>query len=247
MHFITSDEQFVTNYGDSSPDRVEIEFRLFQGRYKRGSSRLGGNRMGDREALSSGEFSAEGGSTSRNPDGGGHAGRGWSRRGFLRAGGLAGAGFACGWERLSWAVAENPVPGGRLAGLAPFADESAGPAGMLIGEELDERLFTDLSRVADGRLITPKAEFFIRSAASRLLPDPAGWTVRIGGLVEREAQVGMDRLRSAAKPMGTHLMECAGNVALTRFGLMSVAEWTGVSVADVLGEAKRKAGAAWVE
>src|SRR6266567_1207857 len=28
MHFITSDEQFVTNYGYSSPDRVEIEFRL---------------------------------------------------------------------------------------------------------------------------------------------------------------------------------------------------------------------------
>jgi len=143
--------------------------------------------------------------------------------------------------------ANDTFPGGKLVGLVPFEDEQVAPPGTLIGTELDGRLFTDLSRLSASRLITPSPEFFIRSAASRLLPDANQWKVSIEGLVERPSDLGIETLRKAAKPMGVHLMECAGNVALTRFGLISAADWVGVPVSDVLADARRKPRAAWVE
>ncbi len=155
--------------------------------------------------------------------------------------------LALGLERLSGAVAGEPLPAGRLAGLVRFADEGVAPAGKLIGSELDGRLFTDLSRVSAGGLATPTAEFYIRSAASRLLPDPGGWKIDIGVVGERMRPMGIAMLHSAAKPMGVHVMECAGNVAMTRFGLMSVANWSGVPLMDVLDEAKGKQAAGLVE
>ena len=155
--------------------------------------------------------------------------------------------LALGLERLSGAVPGEPLAAGRLAGLVRFEDEGVARAGEPIGSELDGRLFTDLSRVSAGRLVTPTAEFYIRSAASQLLPDPAGWKVSTDGLVDRPAEVGIEALRSSAKPMGVHLMECAGNVAMTRFGLMSVADWSGVPLMDVLDEARGKQGVGLVE
>jgi DMSO/TMAO reductase YedYZ molybdopterin-dependent catalytic subunit len=175
-------------------------------------------------------------------------GRKLSRRRFLRAGALTAGGLVLSVVRaLRAAPVDPPAAGAKFVGLEPFEDEQAGPAGELIGTELDGRLFTDLSKVSNGRVVTPTAEFFIRSAASKLLPDAGGWKIGIDGMVEQTSTLGVDALRKAARPMGTHLMECAGNVALTRFGLIGVADWTGVPVPDVLGEAKRRAGAAWVE
>ena len=141
----------------------------------------------------------------------------------------------------------DTIPGGKLIGLVSFEDEKVAPPGTLIGTELDGRLFTDLSRLSAGRLITPNSEFFIRSAASRLLPDASQWEISIEGLVERPASLAIAALRKAAQPMGLHLMECAGNVALTRFGLISAAEWSGVPIPEVLADAKPKPGPAWVE
>jgi len=141
----------------------------------------------------------------------------------------------------------DPAIGGEFAGLAPFEDERVAPAGTLVGSELDGRLYTDISRISAQRRITPNAEFFVRTAASRLLPSAVAWKIAVDGMVEKPAEVGIAQLQRAAKPKGVHLMECAGNVALTRFGLISVADWTGVPVSEILGEAKRKPGAAWVE
>jgi DMSO/TMAO reductase YedYZ molybdopterin-dependent catalytic subunit len=171
-------------------------------------------------------------------------GHGVSRRAFLRAGGASLAGLILGAEGGLAGPAGVPFAGGKLAGLVPFEDEQAGPAGRLIGTELDGRLFTDLSRVSAGRLVTPEPEFFVRSAASKLLPPAAGWSVALDG---RPAGIAIRELQKAARPMGIHLLECAGNVARTRFGLMSVGDWTGVPVADILGEAKRKPGTGLVE
>jgi len=171
------------------------------------------------------------------------------RRDVLRGGVMAALGAALGLERV-WGSAVEPGQSGdagKLAGLVRFRDEEEGPAGVLIGSELDGRLLTDLSRVSATRLVTPANEFYVRSAASRLLPAAAGWKIAIDGLVERPAGVGIEQIRKSAKPMGMHLMECAGNVALTRFGLMSAGNWAGVPVMDVLGEAKRTAEAALAE
>ena len=167
-----------------------------------------------------------------------------TRRNMVRGGVLAALAAALGIDPV-WA-ASDPDPG-QLAGLVRFEDEQVAPAGELIGSELDGRLFTDLARISATRLLTPTGEFYVRSAASRLLPPAAGWKVAIDGQVDRPAEVGIDHLRKAARPMGMHLMECAGNVALTRFGLMSVGTWAGVPVPDVLGEAKPSPGAALVE
>ncbi len=114
---------------------------------------------------------------------------------------------------------------------------------MLIGRELDARLFTDLSQVSQQRLVTPTAQFFVRSGASELLPDSADWQIRIG----RTGSIHINALRAAARHMGTHLLECAGNVSLTRFGLISAARWTGVPIEEVLDRAKVKAESSWME
>lgn len=170
-----------------------------------------------------------------------------SRRRFLRAAALSATGFVTGFDRLLSVPLGDAFPGGKLIGLVPFEDEKVASPGTLIGTELDGRLFTDLSRISAGRVITPNSEFFIRSAASRLLPDANQWKIGIEGLVDRPAGLDIHTLRKSAKSMGMHLMECAGNVALTRFGLISAAEWAGVPISDVLADAKPKPGPAWVE
>ena len=171
---------------------------------------------------------------------------GMSRRQFLGTGTLAAAGLLLEFDH-ALGLAADGFPDGKFAGLVPFEDEQVAPAGTLLGAELDGRLFTDLAKISPDRLVTPNAEFFIRSAASSLLPVAAGWKIAIDGLVERPSQLAIDQIRKASRPTGVHLMECAGNVARTRFGLMSAAHWAGVPVADLLGEAKRKTGAGWVE
>jgi DMSO/TMAO reductase YedYZ molybdopterin-dependent catalytic subunit len=100
--------------------------------------------------------------------------------------------------------------------------------------------------VSERNLLTATAEFYVRTGASLLLPRPGGWTVSLDGLVEQPAKLHIDALRRTAKPMGLHLMECAGNVRLTRFGLISVANWEGVPLVDVLSHVKMKPGASRV-
>ena len=173
--------------------------------------------------------------------------RGLSRRRFLRAAAFSTAALVTGIDHLLSLAPLDAFSGGKLIGLVPFEDEKISPPVALIGAELDGRLFTDLSRLSSARLITPNSEFFIRSAASRLLPDASQWKIGIEGLVERPAALEVQNLTKAARPMGAHLMECAGNVALTRFGLISAAQWSGIPISDVLADAKPKADSAWVE
>ena len=44
----------------------------------------------------------------------------------------------------------------------------------------------------------------------------------------------VDDLANLSRPMGTHLLECAGNNNPANFGLMSVAAWDGVPLVDLL-------------
>ncbi|MFA5907397.1 MAG: molybdopterin-dependent oxidoreductase [Vicinamibacterales bacterium] len=48
----------------------------------------------------------------------------------------------------------------------------------------------------------------------------------------------LDAIHKQAKPMGPHLFECSGNANPSNFGLMSVAEWDGVPLADVVARLK---------
>lgn len=174
-----------------------------------------------------------------------------SRRALLKASLFSGSAFffdfaGVAWPRSLRTQQKDPFPNGKLLGTLDFIDESPAPLDMVEGSELDGRLYSDLSKLAPENPITPTERFYIRTCASQLLPDSSSWQVKLGGLVDRPMNLGIESLRKAAKPMGTHLMECAGNVRLARFGLLSVGEWAGVPVSEILDKAKAKSATARV-
>ena len=161
----------------------------------------------------------------------------FSRREFLAASTAvlsAGVTRPTGQERV-------PVPpDARLEGIVPFAAArapGAPPFGRLLGDGLDARLFTDLSRV-DDQPITPIDQFFVRTAAPRELPSPQPWAIDIDGLVESPHAVDVGALAREAAAMGTHVVECAGNAHQANYGLLSAARWDGVPLTTILERAR---------
>ena len=93
--------------------------------------------------------------------------------------------------------------------------------GKAFGAELDQRLYTDLSKLTPENAVTSAEEFYIRTGASRLLDSAKLSSIAVGGLVQQPFELSVADLAKQAKPMGLHLMECAGNVRAVHFGLMS--------------------------
>src|SRR5215472_7841453 len=137
----------------------------------------------------------------------------------------------------------DPFAGGTRLGTVEFANEGSVPLDAPQGSELDGRLYTDFGVLGPQNLVTPAEKFYVRTRASDLLPDTGNWQVKIGGLVDRPTNLPIETLRKAAKPMGVHLMECAGNVRLTRFALLSAGRWAGVPLSNILDDAKPKSSA----
>jgi DMSO/TMAO reductase YedYZ molybdopterin-dependent catalytic subunit len=161
---------------------------------------------------------------------------------MLKGTAIASGALLTGFEKLVWPAAagsggQEGFSGGRQLEVVKFTDESVIEMDTVIGEELDCRLFTDLSMLTPEDPIIPIKNFYIRTGASKLLEDKP-WTIRIGGLVEREVTITQKQLENLSEPVGPHLMECAGNFRNGHFGLMSVANWTGVPMAQVLEFAK---------
>ena len=121
---------------------------------------------------------------------------------------------------------------GELIGTVPFEDEGHAPLDTPVGEQLDGRLYTDLSRIDSHRLIIPTPHFYIRTRVSRLLDTRNPWSILAG--TER---ISIDDLNKQANSQGIHLMECAGNTRAVCFGMISVAPWDGVPLAAVLDRA----------
>ena len=109
-------------------------------------------------------------------------------------------------------------------------------------------------------LVTPLAAFYSRNHGPVPQIDPEAWRLHVGGLVERELRLSLADLRAGfpARTL-TATLQCAGN---RRAGLMAVrdipgedpwgpgaistAEWAGARLADVLGGAGVRDGAAHV-
>lgn len=161
------------------------------------------------------------------------------RRKFLRLSLLGSGALLLGFDKLGGFARpqnerDNPFRGGQQLGILEFTRESRAPLDTIIGTGLDARLFSDLSRLSPEQLVTPTEKFYVRTTASELLDPSRPWVININGLVQESVHLALDELHKSAKPMGMHLMECSGNTRATRFGLLSVAEWKGVPISDLL-------------
>src|SRR5712664_2269798 len=166
-----------------------------------------------------------------------------TRRDFARKVALCGSVLLTGFERVVWPMPSvgspqypsgDPFSGGQQLGVVEFLHEGQAPTQTVLGDELDGRMYTDLTSLSLQDMATPTEKFYIRTRASKLLPDTKSWQVRVEGFSEKPRTVTLEYLRKAAKPVGLHLMECAGNVPLAHFGMISIANWAGVPVADIL-------------
>jgi DMSO/TMAO reductase YedYZ molybdopterin-dependent catalytic subunit len=131
-------------------------------------------------------------------------------------------------------------PNGKMLGLVDVVGEPWAPLNIPLSEGLDGRLATDLSTVWRRQLVTPTERFYIRTRASQLLESQHLWTVKVGGLVARPFDLTLKHLNSMSRPTGVHLMECAGNDRSVHFGLLSVADWAGAPVSEILSLAKAR-------
>jgi DMSO/TMAO reductase YedYZ molybdopterin-dependent catalytic subunit len=133
-------------------------------------------------------------------------------------------------------------PAGELLGTLPlFRDRSqAQPFGVKIsGSGLDARLITDLSLLEPGKLITPNELAYIRTEIPPSAAQHQGpWTLETSGHLASPGVLKLDDLAPRAEKMGAHLFECSGNGNPSNFGLMSVAEWEGVPLTEVVKRLK---------
>lgn len=143
------------------------------------------------------------------------------------------------------AANSDPFAGGERLGLVPFVGEERPPLDMPLGAELDGRLYTDLTLLEPGATVR-NDRFYIRTRTPSTLPHGDDWKIRLGGQVKRPLEIPIAELRAAERSLGRHVMECAGNTAGGRFGMLGMAEWTGVPLLEILERVKPRPGATQV-
>jgi DMSO/TMAO reductase YedYZ molybdopterin-dependent catalytic subunit len=123
--------------------------------------------------------------------------------------------------------------GGKQLETLEFIGEGDASMNTPVGAELDGRLFTDL------RIATPEAQkiatenFYVRTRASRLLDLSKPWSIQLG-LGPNSSHLSLTEIEKHSIPMGLNLMECAGNSRSAHFGMLSVADWAGMPLAELL-------------
>ena len=162
-----------------------------------------------------------------------------SRRDFLRSSFIAGGTFLTGFDKIARLTAKaqagkDGFEQGKQLGDLNFVGESRSPLDTLVGSELDGRLFSDLSKLTSENPVPPTEAFYVRTRASPLLEGDKGWQIRVAGLVDKPATLSVEDLKKNVRPNGRHLMECSGNARATRFGMLSVADWSGVPISQLL-------------
>ena len=136
---------------------------------------------------------------------------------------------------------------GELAGTLPLSRPDGVVQSFGVkqgGPGLDARQVTDLSALQPDLLVTPNRLACIRTEAPPVPPRLDQWTIMIAGDAGDLGGLTIAGLTRRAKPMGAHLLECSGNNNPANFGLMSVCEYDGVPLADVVARL-RPSGAAW--
>ena len=134
------------------------------------------------------------------------------------------------------------APAGELLGTLPLFRNKPQPQpfGVKIsGQGLDARLITDLSILEPDKLITPNELAYIRTEMPAAAANHQGaWTLDASGMLAQPATLKLDDLTKLSRKMGPHLFECSGNGNPSNFGLMSVAEWEGIPLSEVITRLK---------
>ena len=196
-----------------------------------------------------------------------------SRRRFLRKGGaLVGgaviAGGLAGGEALGASESANNLPpkvpewmktpgdpmGSQLYGTpSPFENGVIKNIPKDLSQYLSASGRTPLQDL-DG-IITPNGLFYERHHAGVPTIDPAQHRLMLHGLVDKPLIFTMDDIRRFPSQSQIYFLECSGNpgykkpygkTASDLVGLLSCAEWTGVSLKLVLQEAGLQQAAKWV-
>ena len=97
----------------------------------------------------------------------------------------------------------------------------------------------DLSLLEDGT--TPVDLFFVREHFPAPALSSAGWKLSVSGAVAAPFEISFDDLAAQARKTLPVTLECAENPSAG--GLVSHAEWSGVSLADLLAKAQPAVGA----
>jgi DMSO/TMAO reductase YedYZ molybdopterin-dependent catalytic subunit len=164
----------------------------------------------------------------------------FSRRAWLKSAILVGS---CAWTGLDRVVAAyrqvpDPLANGEFLGVLPFLKEGKVPLETLLGRNLDARLYTDLSKLSSDTshvAPVPTEHFYIRTAASALLQPGELTRVNLFGYANvAKPPLTLESLRKRARPMGLCLLECAGNTREASFGMMGVADWSGLPLIEAL-------------
>jgi len=173
-----------------------------------------------------------------------------TRRDFLSASLLTGGLWLIGAERLMLprallGVLQDPFAGGKRLGNVDFIGESRVPVPMEtpLGSELDGRVFTDLAAITPENAVVSTEKFYVRTRASKLLDLSKPWRIQLPGS-GNSSSLTIPELMRMSEPQGLHLMECAGNTREGHFGLLSVADWSGVPLEKLASriEPKEKGG-----
>lgn len=159
-----------------------------------------------------------------------------SRRRWLTAASLLASGNLLHIDMVA-RMARHRFQENKRLGELNFVDESYLRMDKPLGEGLDGRLYTDLSDLTAKNSVTPVEKFYIRTRASQLLDSSKPWMIDVGG-ARKDTKLSLPELKKTARPMGLHLMECAGNTRDAHFGMLSVAEWTGAPVLEILASSK---------
>ncbi|MET4220017.1 sulfane dehydrogenase subunit SoxC [Bradyrhizobium sp. LB14.3] len=192
---------------------------------------------------------------------------GTTRRLFLRGSAAVAGGTVMGAGASAVAETDNLPPNvpewmkapGEPMGSQPYGAPSPFEKGVVknISKTLKQYISasgrTPLQEL-DG-IITPNGLFYERHHGGVPTIDPAQHRLMLHGLVERPLIFTMDDLRRFPSESRVHFLECSGNPGYSKpygktasdlVGLVSCAEWTGVSLKLVLQEAGLKPEAKWV-
>src|SRR5262249_45121416 len=117
----------------------------------------------------------------------------------------------------------------------------------LYGGGLEGRRNTDLSKISAESLLIESQKFFVRTRFPEKLHTPAPWKIQIDGLVRKPSEWALGALRTEAVDCGVHVISCAGNPRLRRFGLLSEAQWHGVMFEGLVSRLEPARGATRVQ